>query len=133
MTCVNGLHSGSVLGFLNCFIPLKIHSYQTSTYLLFVYAYLAISIPGFKLNSKHTFSRVCIIVWGIFILITLSTRSYQVPTSQLDNSMHCLCTHFACTYIAISAFSRAFIIACRCFYTANFFYQLCIWLYFPVN
>ena len=99
----------------------------------FVYTYVAISIPGFKLNSKHTFPGSILLCGGIFILITPSTRSYQLPTSQLDNSMRCLCTHFACTYIAISAFSRAFIIACRCFCTANFFYQLCIWLYFPVN
>ena len=70
----------------------------------FVCTYVAISIPRFKLNCAHThFPGSVLLRGGIFILITPSTRSYQVPTSQLDNSTPCLYTHFACTYLAISA------------------------------
>ena len=68
-----------------------------------VSAYLDISIPHFELNSKHThFPGSVLLHGGILFLITPSTRSYQVPTFQLDNLTPCLYTHFTCTYIAIS-------------------------------
>ena len=73
----------------------------------FVNTYVAISIPRFKLNCAHThYPGSVLLHGGIFILITPSTRSYQVPKSQLDNSTLCLYTHFACTYLAI--FSSTF-------------------------
>ena len=106
MTCVNGSHNGSVLCFLNCF-------FTTENALLLNFnlppvlstcTYVAISIPRFKLNCAHThFLGSVLLRGGIFILVTPSTRSYQVPKSQLDNSTPCLYTHFACTYLAISA------------------------------
>ena len=98
-------HIGSILGFLNCFIPLKIHSYQTSTYLLFCLCLHSNFNSTFQVKyiANTHFPGSILLHGGIFILITPSTRLYQVHTSQLDNLAYCLCSHFACTYITISA------------------------------
>ena len=76
---------------------------------------------------------------GIFILLTPSTWLYTssyLRTSQLDNTIHLLCTYISsvATYVAISAqrfklnythFPGSF---CAVFCVADSFYQLCVYI-----
>ena len=117
---------------------------------LSIHTYVTILIPCFKLNFTHTHTHThahtyththththkrththihthypgsILLHTGIFILLTFSTRSNQVPTSQLNTSMPCLYihSHFSSTFQICT-----FIIGYGYFYTANSLYQLYI-------
>ena len=76
----------------------------------FVYTYAAISILRYKLNRTLTDFPGSVLLRGdIFILITPSTKSYQVPMSVSNKQLDTLSVHTLCLYLR-SHFSSAFML-----------------------